>query len=187
MAENMNDTSLTEMEYIPETCVDMSVWLMLGSAYVLGGNYQRVIQPLENEELGDIALNIAKIETITVPMMLEKLGLPQPLEASFWVTGVLPAVRRELELRVSPARSRGYKTSISRIKANNRIEDVAGRLTSLQKSGQGMKGLCPFHKERSPSFYVWPASQRWRCFGSCVEGGDVIDLLRRHREQGGLT
>ena len=71
------------------------VWLMLGSAYVLGGNYQRVIQPLENEELGDIALNIAKIETITVPMMLEKLGLPQPLEASFWVTGVLPAVRRE--------------------------------------------------------------------------------------------
>ncbi|MCH2500236.1 MAG: CHC2 zinc finger domain-containing protein [Dehalococcoidia bacterium] len=48
-----------------------------------------------------------------------------------------------------------------------------------------MKGLCPFHQERSPSFYVWPASQRWRCFGSCVEGGEVIDLLRKLREQGG--
>jgi hypothetical protein len=181
----MNDTSFTETEYIPETCVDTSVWLRLGSAYVLGGNYQRVIQPLEDEELRDIALNIAKIETITVPMMLEKLGLPQPLESSFWVTGVLPAVRRELERRVSPASSRGYKTSISRFKADNRIEDVAGQLTLLQKSGQGMKGLCPFHQERSPSFHVWSASQRWWCFGSCAEGGDVIDLLRRHREQGG--
>ena len=176
MAQNMNDTNLTELEYIPETCVDASVWLMLGSAYVLGSSYQRVLQALED----------AKLETITVPMMLEKLGLPQPLESSFWATGVLPAVRRELERRVSQTRSRGYKTSISRFKADNRIEDVAGQLTLLQKSGQGMKGLCPFHQERSPSFYVWPASQRWRCFGSCVEGGDVIDLLRRHREQGGL-
>ena len=182
----MNDTSFTETEYIPETCVDASVWLMLGSAYVLGGNYQRVLQALEDEELRDIALNIAKLETITVPMMLEKLGLPQLVEPSCWVASVLPAIRKELERRISPARSRGHKSSISRFKADNRIEDVAGHLTLLQKSGQGMKGLCPFHQERSASFYVWPASQRWRCFGSCAEGGDVIDLLRRHREQGGL-
>ena len=181
----MNDTSPTEMEYIPATRVDASVWLMLGSAYVLGSSYQRVLQALEDEELRDIALNIAKLETITVPMMLEKLGLPQLVEPSCWVASVLPAIRKELERRISPARSRGHKSSISRFKADNRIEDVAGHLTLLQKSGQGMKGLCPFHQERSASFYVWPASQRWRCFGSCAEGGDVIDLLRKLREQGG--
>lgn len=67
------------------------------------------------------------------------------------------------------------------IKAENRVEDIAAQLTELRASSNGMKGRCPFHLERTASFYVWYESQQWRCFGACAEGGDVIDLMRKAR------
>lgn len=46
----------------------------------------------------------------------------------------------------------------------------------LKKSGSGLVGLCPFHQEKTPSFYIY-ADNHWYCFGACSEGGDVIKFV----------
>ncbi len=48
----------------------------------------------------------------------------------------------------------------------------------LKKSGRSYKGLCPFHQEKSPSFYVFPEGKRFKCFG-CQAGGDAISFAQR--------
>lgn len=60
-----------------------------------------------------------------------------------------------------------------------RIEDVVGEHVTLKPAGVGsMKGLCPFHDERTPSFHVRPPVNLWHCFG-CGEGGDVISFVQK--------
>ncbi|MCM1356512.1 MAG: DNA primase [Staphylococcus sp.] len=58
------------------------------------------------------------------------------------------------------------------------IEDVIGRYVELRKDGQRLKGCCPFHSERTPSFVVTPAKGMYYCFG-CKEGGDVISFVKK--------
>ncbi len=68
---------------------------------------------------------------------------------------------------------------IAEIRERARVDEVIGEYVSLRNAGGGsMKGLCPFHEERSPSFHVTPARGLWYCFG-CGEGGDVISFLER--------
>ncbi|MGE3075507.1 MAG: DNA primase [Dehalococcoidia bacterium] len=57
--------------------------------------------------------------------------------------------------------------------------EYIGRITPLQKSGRSFKGLCPFHTEKTPSFYVFPDRGTWRCFGSCGEGGDIFTFVQK--------
>lgn len=54
---------------------------------------------------------------------------------------------------------------------------------NLVRAGDIYKCLCPFHVERTASFVVWPKTQRWRCFGACATGGDVLDYLRLMKER----
>jgi DNA primase len=54
-----------------------------------------------------------------------------------------------------------------------------GRFTPLQKSGRSYRGLCPFHTEKTPSFYVFPERGTWRCFGACGEGGDLFTFVEK--------
>lgn len=56
------------------------------------------------------------------------------------------------------------------------IVDLVGEYVQLKKSGQAYQGLCPFHSEKSPSFYVHPLKQVFRCFG-CQKGGNVFTFL----------
>ncbi len=70
-------------------------------------------------------------------------------------------------------------SAIDEIKARANIEDVIGRYTELKKAGSILKGLCPFHNERTPSFVVYPNSGTWHCFGACGTGGDVFSFLMR--------
>ncbi|HUI93054.1 MAG TPA: DNA primase [Chitinivibrionales bacterium] len=63
------------------------------------------------------------------------------------------------------------------------IADVVGRHVALRPAGQNLKGLCPFHKEKTPSFTVSPAKGIFYCFG-CHKGGDVFKFLM---ELEGLT
>lgn len=60
-----------------------------------------------------------------------------------------------------------------------RIESVVGEHVTLKGAGAGsMKGLCPFHDERTPSFHVRPGLGLWHCFG-CDEGGDVFSFVQK--------
>src|SRR5947209_3299935 len=71
-------------------------------------------------------------------------------------------------------------SSIDTIKAKADVVEEIGLVVSLQKSGKAFKGLCPFHNERTPSFYIFPESQTWRCFG-CNEGGDVFTFVQKQQ------
>src|SRR5437016_5346129 len=53
---------------------------------------------------------------------------------------------------------------------------LVGRYVRLRKVGVQYVGLCPFHKEHTPSFYVHPAKKLWKCFG-CGAGGDMFDFI----------
>src|SRR5690625_2772180 len=68
---------------------------------------------------------------------------------------------------------------IQQVRERARIEDVVGAHVTLKRAGVGsLKGLCPFHDERTPSFHVRPHVGFYHCFG-CGEGGDVIDFVMK--------
>src|SRR5438105_14449332 len=69
---------------------------------------------------------------------------------------------------------------IETIKAKINVVDEIGLVVALQKSGKALKGLCPFHNERTPSFYVFAETQSWRCFG-CNEGVDVFSFVQKQQ------
>ncbi len=64
------------------------------------------------------------------------------------------------------------------LKAAN-IVDVIGEFVTLKKKGINYLGLCPFHEDNSPSFYVSPTKQVCKCF-SCGEGGNIFSFLQKH-------
>lgn len=65
---------------------------------------------------------------------------------------------------------------IDEIKSNNDIVDIISQYVILKRSGRNFLGLCPFHKEKTPSFSVSPDKQIFHCFG-CGVGGDVISFV----------
>ncbi|WP_172193491.1 DNA primase [Actinomyces faecalis] len=71
------------------------------------------------------------------------------------------------------------REDIEAVRERARIEDVVGEHVTLKSGGVGsMKGLCPFHDEKTPSFHVRPQLGLWHCFG-CGEGGDVISFVEK--------
>ena len=71
------------------------------------------------------------------------------------------------------------REDIEAVRERARIEDVAGEHVTLKPAGVGsLKGLCPFHDERTPSFHVRPHLGLFHCFG-CGEGGDVIAFVEK--------
>ncbi len=68
---------------------------------------------------------------------------------------------------------------IAAIRERNRIDDVVGDYVQLRRAGaDSLKGLCPFHDEKSPSFHVRPNHGHFHCFG-CGEGGDVYAFVQK--------
>ncbi len=71
------------------------------------------------------------------------------------------------------------RSDIDEVRARINLADVVGDYVTLKSAGVGsMKGLCPFHDERSPSFHVRPQVGFYHCFG-CGEGGDVFSFLQK--------
>src|SRR5262249_61943769 len=65
------------------------------------------------------------------------------------------------------------------VREQSPIADVIGEYLQLRNAGGGsLKGLCPFHDEKTPSFNVTPARGLWYCF-SCADGGDVIRFVEK--------
>ena len=67
---------------------------------------------------------------------------------------------------------------IQDLKASCDIEDVVSAYVKLTRKGKNLVGLCPFHSEKTGSFFVYPQTQSFYCFG-CGAGGDTISFLRR--------
>ena len=69
--------------------------------------------------------------------------------------------------------------TLEQIRAANDIVDVIGAVLPLKRAGANFIALCPFHKEKTPSFNVNPHKQIFHCFG-CHKGGDVFTFLREY-------
>ena len=74
---------------------------------------------------------------------------------------------------------------LERIRAASDIVDVIGAYLPLKKAGANFVALCPFHKEKSPSFNVNPHRQIFHCFG-CHKGGDVFTFVKEYENIGFL-
>jgi DNA primase len=67
---------------------------------------------------------------------------------------------------------------VAEIKSKLPVADVVGEAVALKRAGTVLKGLCPFHAEKTPSFIVTPDRETWHCFG-CGEHGDIFTFLMR--------
>ena len=73
------------------------------------------------------------------------------------------------------------RQTVEKIKDACNIVDVVSEFVTLHKSGANYKGLCPFHNERTPSFFVSPARGTCHCFG-CGKGGNSVTFIMEHEQ-----
>ena len=67
---------------------------------------------------------------------------------------------------------------IDEVKQKTDIASIVSQYVTLKKAGRNLVGLCPFHDERNPSFFVYPEQQSWHCFG-CNTGGDAFSFIMK--------
>lgn len=71
------------------------------------------------------------------------------------------------------------RADVDLVRERARLDEVVSEHVTLRSAGIGsMKGLCPFHDEKTPSFHIRPQLGHWHCFG-CGEGGDVISFVQK--------
>ena len=71
-----------------------------------------------------------------------------------------------------------FKDIVEEVKSRSDIAEIISSYINLKPSGTNYKGLCPFHGEKTPSFYVNTTKQIFKCFG-CGEGGDIISFIMK--------
>src|SRR5262245_61029697 len=72
---------------------------------------------------------------------------------------------------------------VDEVRARADLVEIIGEHVTLKRAGKEFRALCPFHHEKTPSFYVVPAKGIYKCFG-CGEGGDAFSFLMK---RGGLS
>ena len=73
------------------------------------------------------------------------------------------------------------RATVEKIKEAANIVEVVSEFVTLRRSGANYKGLCPFHNEKTPSFYVSPARGTCHCFG-CGKGGSPVTFIMEHEQ-----
>ena len=73
------------------------------------------------------------------------------------------------------------RETVQRILDRADIKEVVEEFVTLRRAGVNYRGLCPFHDEKTPSFYVSPARGICKCF-SCGKGGNVVHFLMEHEQ-----
>ncbi|HPF16154.1 MAG TPA: DNA primase [Thermotogota bacterium] len=73
----------------------------------------------------------------------------------------------------------GLKAFVQKLKTEVNIVDLISSYIELQKSGRNFKALCPFHQEKTPSFYVYENTQSYHCFG-CGANGDIFAFVQAY-------
>ncbi|GHV28484.1 DNA primase [Synergistales bacterium] len=68
------------------------------------------------------------------------------------------------------------RDNVEEVRSRIDIAELVGDYVALQRSGSSLRGLCPFHSEKTPSFYVSPEKQTFHCFG-CGKGGDIFTFI----------
>ena len=68
---------------------------------------------------------------------------------------------------------------LDQVRHANDVAEVIGSYFPLKRAGANFRALCPFHKEKTPSFNVNPTKQIWHCFG-CGAGGDVFSFVMKY-------
>jgi len=71
------------------------------------------------------------------------------------------------------------RSDIDEVRTRTDLVSVVERYVTLKRAGRQLKGLCPFHQEKTPSFVVSPEIGYWKCFGQCGEGGDVFKFIQK--------
>ncbi len=71
------------------------------------------------------------------------------------------------------------RNDIDEVRTRIDIVSVIEKYVTLKRAGGKLKGLCPFHQEKTPSFVVSPEIGYWKCFGQCAEGGDVFKFVQK--------
>jgi len=128
------------------------------------------------------AVRIAGAVPVTAPTLLHRGPIPTPCSPPYSAPSWTPGERARLDSGAVAGRIRD--ADIAEVRDRNRIDEVVGEYVALRRASAGsVKGLCPFHDEKSPSFNVRPTHGAYHCFG-CGEHGSVIDFVMKIEQLG---